>query len=500
MTTNMEDHKNETISNASVGGKPSIVNLERVPSSVMGSSLELDEETNRKLLRKIDRKLMPVLCFTYALQYYDKAILSQAAIFGLRQDLELTTGLKYSWVSLIFYFGYIAGTYPISFLAQRYPMRIVCTAICVAWSFVILCTPACTSYSGLLVNRFMLGLIEAGVSPIFMLVVGLWYTHSEQISRSSWWYSCSGGSLLVSPLINYGLGHIKGGALNSWQWMYIIAGLATLAWGIALWWLFPDSPQNAKGFTEAERRLLLERVRQNNAGAEDKQFKPYQFREALLDYRMWGIIVLSTVSCTGSGAVTTFGTIVFKDMGFDVFTSLLLNLPIGALAFICILSSGYIVRRVPNSRLYVVIGACVPVILGCSLIWQLPDSNRAGRILGFYLINFFSSAWVQCIGLGTSNVAGHTKKAVYAAGTFIGCSLGNIIGPLMFDAKFAPRYDESFTGIMICFAVCVFVAITLRWALDRENKRRDRVHGPPELSHGLQDRTDRENESFRYNL
>lgn len=66
--------------------------------------------------------------------------------------------------------------------------------------------------------------------------------------------------------------------------------------------------------------------------------------------------------------------------------------------------------------------------------WQLPDSMRAGRIVGFYLISFFSSAWVQCIGLGTSNVAGHTKKSVYAAGTFIGYSLGNIVGPLMFDA------------------------------------------------------------------
>lgn len=59
---------------------------------------------------------------------------------------------------------------------------------------------------------------------------------------------------------------------------------------------------------------------------------------------------------------------------------------------------------------------------------------RAGRVIGFYLINFFSSAWVQCIGLGTSNVAGYTKKAVYAAGTFIGYSIGNIAGMLLFDA------------------------------------------------------------------
>ncbi|KAF4502418.1 allantoate permease [Fusarium agapanthi] len=365
----MTRQEQEASSKASVHSKASAINLETVSSS---------------------------LCFTHALQYYDKAILSQAAIFGLRDDLKLTTGIRYSWVSLIFNFG--------------------------------------------------------------------------------------GGSLLISPLINYGLGQIKGGALNSWQWMYIIAGFTTLAWDIALWWLFPDRPQHAKGFTEAERHLLLER-----------------FREALFDYRLWGIMVLSTVSCTGSGAVTTFGTVVLKDMGFDVFTSLLLNLPIGALAFICVLGSGYIGKNVPNSRLYIIAGASIPVVLGCSLIWQLLDSNKAGRIIAFYLVNFFS-AWVQCIGLETSNVAGHTKKAVYAASTFLGYCLGNIISPLMFDAKFAPRYDESFTGMMICFAVCVFAALALRWALTRENKHRDTAYGSPDHSHGLEDLTDRENNSFRYNL
>jgi MFS family permease len=262
----------------------------------------------------------------------------------------------------------MAGTYPVSFLAQRYPTRIVITAITLAWSVVVISTPACKTYQGFLANRFMLGLIEAGVSPIFMLVVGLWYTHAEQVSRSSWWYSFSGGSLLVSPLINYGLGHITGGALRPWQYMYLIAGGATAFWGVALWWLFPDTPQQAKGFTDEERLLLMERVRGNNAGAEDKTFKPYQVVEALKDYQLWAIFVLSMVSCTGSGAVTTFAPIVFNGMGFTIFQSLLLNLPIGALAFICILGSGYLGRHLPNARLHIITVACLPVILGCSLL------------------------------------------------------------------------------------------------------------------------------------
>lgn len=55
-------------------------------------------------------------------------------------------------------------------------------------------------------------------------------------------------------------------------------------------------------------------------------------------------------------------------------------------------------------------------------------------------------------------------------------------------------------GIMICFVACIFVSFVLRWKLASENASRDREYGQPELSHGLEDMTDRENKSFRYNL
>lgn len=141
----------------------------------------------------------------------------------------------------------------------------------------------------------MLGLIESGVSPAFMLCTGMWYTHSEQVFRSSLWYSFSGGSNIISPLINYGLGHITGGALRPWQYMYLIAGLATLLWSIILWFVFPGSPQVAKGFTDEERILILERVRSNNAGSENRHFKWYQVREALCSYHFWFILSLHVI-------------------------------------------------------------------------------------------------------------------------------------------------------------------------------------------------------------
>ena len=40
----------------------------------------------RKVLKKIDRVIIPLLFVTYMLNFMDKTILSSAAVFGLRDD------------------------------------------------------------------------------------------------------------------------------------------------------------------------------------------------------------------------------------------------------------------------------------------------------------------------------------------------------------------------------------------------------------------------------
>lgn len=49
----------------------------RVLDTYDGDTTWTDAEEG-KLRRKLDWKLMPVLCMTYGMQYYDKAMLSQA--------------------------------------------------------------------------------------------------------------------------------------------------------------------------------------------------------------------------------------------------------------------------------------------------------------------------------------------------------------------------------------------------------------------------------------
>ncbi|KAH8673289.1 major facilitator superfamily domain-containing protein [Xylariales sp. PMI_506] len=460
---------------------------------------EIDPQAEKKLLRKIDWTLMPLMCATYALQYYDKAIIGHAAVFGLRTDLDLTQGLRYSNTTLIFYCGFILGSYPLSLLAQKLPTAKVCATICLLWGAIVLTTPACKNYSGFLANRFFLGLIESGVSPAFMLVTGKWYTNEEQVLRTSFWYACSGGINLISPLINYGLGSAQG-SIAGWRIMYLFAGALTMLWSVVIWIYFPDSPSTAKRFTEEERAMAILRLRKNNTGFENTQLKPSQALEALTSWHFWAVFLMSMLANTAAGASNTFASLVISGMGFSTFQTLLLNIPLGAMAIITIVGSGYLGRSIPNARHHIYSLACLPVIIGCCLLWKLPTSNTGGRIAGVYLVTFFGSCYLQVIAFGTCNFAGYTKKTVVAAGIFIAYCLGNIIGPLLFDSKFSPRYSQSFTGIMVCFAVAVVISEATWFMLRRENMKRDAEYGAAGISHGLEDLTEKENRDFRYQL
>ncbi|KAG9636468.1 putative MFS allantoate transporter, partial [Aureobasidium melanogenum] len=86
-----------------------------------GEVIELDEATNKRLLRKIDWNLMPVMCIVYGLNYLDKTTLSYASVMGIKKDTHLE-GLDYQWLSSMFYFGYLAWEYPTNRLLQRLPL------------------------------------------------------------------------------------------------------------------------------------------------------------------------------------------------------------------------------------------------------------------------------------------------------------------------------------------------------------------------------------------
>lgn len=199
------------------------------------------------------------------------------------------------------------------------------------------------------------------------LVVSMWYTKREQLLRSGLWYSFSGGSNLIVPVISFGIGHIKTKTPSSWQWMFIIAGGITFLWSVVIVLFFPDSPLSAKGFTDEERGLIQERMKADNAGSLDRHFKLPHVLECLKSVNFWTVNLMAMLTSVVSGPISSFGPLIFSDMGFTKEQSLLLNMPNGVMAFICILTSATLGRKIPNIRLILIVCGCLLAVMGCCI-------------------------------------------------------------------------------------------------------------------------------------
>lgn len=60
-----------------------------------GHTVVVTAEDNRRVLRKIDSRILPVLLVVYFLQYLDKGSLSYASVFGILDQAHLE-GQEYS--------------------------------------------------------------------------------------------------------------------------------------------------------------------------------------------------------------------------------------------------------------------------------------------------------------------------------------------------------------------------------------------------------------------
>jgi MFS family permease len=154
----------------------------------------------------------------------------------------------------------------------------------ILWGAVLSLHAACHNFAGLVTVRFFLGALEAVCQPTFVLLTGMWYLRSEQASRAVYWYCMNGMQQIVGGLLAYSFSNIpKWSPIKSWQALFMTYGIITIFWGFfVLWWL-PDSPMKAKCFSEEDKKLMVERVRVNQTGLQNRKFRMEQVIEAFKD-------------------------------------------------------------------------------------------------------------------------------------------------------------------------------------------------------------------------
>ena len=307
---------------------------------------------------------------------------------------------------------------------------------------------------------------------MFMLVVGSWYKKDEQALRMGAWYCCTAYVTVVSPLINYGLGHIHG-TLHPWKYMYLVAGALTILWSLGIYFFMVPDPIRAKGFTDRERYIAVARIRVNNSGVRNTHFKRAQVIDALVDVKFWLTFFMAFTMEIANGPVATFIPIIINSFGFNTLNSLLLTAPAGAIGGTVQILAALVSFKVPRSRTIVMCICELVTVMSCCLLWKLPKHNKAGLLFGVYTLGVFSGAYAVILGLQVANTAGYTKRSISSSGLFVGYCLGNFVGPLVFRPQDAPRYAPGLIVVMATAATAAVLCMVYRVVVIMENKKRD---------------------------
>ncbi|PSN59379.1 MFS transporter [Corynespora cassiicola Philippines] len=470
-----------------------------------GNRIPIDAETNRRLLRKIDLHIMPLICIVYFLQYIDKTAISYASVTGILESTNLH-GNQFNWVASIFFFGQLAFEFPTIRLIQLFPLAKYVAVNVTIWGAVLASLAACKTYESLLACRFLLGAAEAAVVPAWVIFTSQWYTKNEQAFRVGIWFSVCGAAQMFGGYFAYGVANHVGGdvnaALKGWQIIFLFLGLFTSVIGISFWFIMPDSPENAGFLSEDEKAAHIERIRGNEQGIGSRTFKWDQFREALVDPMTWLYAFWIFAANIPNSIATSFGNILVKGMGYTSKESLLLVTPLGAYEIVVLVGLTWIAMK-KEQRLYACIAGHIPAIIGAIL---MATTNKTPALIGYYLSGGIPIGWTTILGLQASNVAGSTKKVTVSVIGTIAYTIGNIISPQTFQARDAPRYLPAKISIVILYFLITVDLFIMRWVFVRRNKERDdqqKERGQDwkaEENHEFLDNTDLVNREFRYAL
>ncbi|KAK2773125.1 hypothetical protein FQN52_006101 [Onygenales sp. PD_12] len=455
--------------------------------------LQVTPEEAKKVLRKVDMRLLPILTLTYMLQYLDKGSINFASVFGLEEGTNLK-GQDYSWLA-----GYAL---------QRLPIGKFIGSVTLMWGGILMTTPACKNFAGMAANRFMLGLTEAVVNPGFVLIMGIWYTVDEQPFRLEIYYCMNGIGTMFGGLMGYAVGHINTG-LQKWMYVFIIFGSISFAVGIASLIFLPDLPSTAKFLSEREQIVAVDRVAGNRQGVKNHHFKPYQAWQAVKDPKTWMLFIMAVGAQVPNSALTSFASIIVKSFGFDTLGTQYLQIPGGAVQFAGNLLGGFLVSKYAgryHARSIAMILANSICIIGAGLLVGLPSENKWGRMVALWLCYFQSLGFSLSLTIVSSNIAGYTKKQVTGAMLFTGYCVGNILGPQTFKKSEAPGYKSAYIAMLVGYTVKVLAITALYIYMYLENKRRDREaltlaeDSRDAIDDGMMDKTELENKGFRYVL
>ncbi|KAF2853492.1 phthalate transporter-like protein [Plenodomus tracheiphilus IPT5] len=495
MNSQVLDHHHDAEKHSSPSLKE---NIDRTSSD--DYECEFTEREQRKIIHRIDRRLVVTVGVLYCISLMDRTNLSAAAIAGMTVDLKLGvlqgTISRYSIVTIVFFATYIVFQPPATVIVRYLGPRNFLSAIVVAWGAVMIGMGFSPDYGTLAALRVVLGILEAGFFPSCVYLLSTWYTRYDIGKRYSCFYILGSLASACAGILAYGLMQLKGReGLNGWRWIFIIEGALTCFLGIIGYWALVDFPDKAhkswKFLNEREARYIIDRVDRDRGDAKPEPWSVAKFFKGGADLKVWGFAMIFFNTTTVTYALAYFLPIILtENMGFDVGAAQCLVAPPYAFAAIVMFATGWAGDKY-HLRGPIIIFNMILCLIGLPIMGF--HSNANVRYFGVFLTTAGANSNVPAtMSYQANNIRGQWKRA-FCSATLVGMGgVGGIAGGLVFRTQDKPGYRP---GLYACIACCLLTLVIVglitlsSWKL---NKRADR--GEIELEYN----DDGDQKGFRY--
>lgn len=232
--------------------------------------------------------------------------------------------------------------------------------------------------------------------------------------------------------------------------IFLFVGLITIITAPLVYWKLDNDIKSARFLTAQEKLQAVERLRANQTGIGSRDFEWSHVWEILLEPKSYLWVGMSLLLNAGASVTNTFGPLILSGLGFDKYITSLLNMPFGAVQFIIIILACYAAQRA-RLKAPVLLFLIMPVIAGLAMLYAIPRTDTAALLGGYYLLAFLFGGIPLIVSWIVGNTAGTTKKSIIMSLYNAGASAGNIVGPLLFNARDAPTYHPGIRGVLAIF-------------------------------------------------
>ncbi|KAG2141409.1 MFS general substrate transporter, partial [Suillus bovinus] len=433
----------------------SVLDLKNVPV--------LTPEQEKKLWRKIDLRIMPILSLMYLLAFLDRGNIGNAMLEGLITQLDLT-GEKIN-VAL----SYCMFECPSNLVLKAIrPSRQVLGSFRQFFDLILTLHFRYPQFVGV---RILLGISEAGLFPGVVYYLTFWYPRHMLQYRIGLFFGAATVAGAFSGLLAFGIGYMGGmGGLEAWSWIFLIEGLATIVVAIisvfgkcsthlshrGLTYIYccsalVDFPETAKFLTPEERAFVLWKKEYDNSSVgEEKQFFTRHVWAAFKDWQIW-LHIFVYMSIVGP----LYGITLFLPFGYNTPVSQLLTVPPYVAGTVTLLAFAHYSDKLKMRSPFILAGLTM-CLIGYSI--NISAAPNGVKYFGTYVIVMGSYASLPGVisWLG-NNLSGQYKRGI---GMALEMSIGNlsaIVAATIYRSQDAPRFifghafELMFVGIGFTF-------------------------------------------------